>query len=336
MPDYQSPSGAAAFCVAPGRASDLAPGRAPDAVAAQGTSGSVSMCDHQYVALGDSYSAGDGAVLPNKKGQDYPDSCHRTRQAYPPLAARAIGMTLKDEACSGATTEDVLSKQLGPLAPDTKLVSITIGGNDAELFGYNGLVGCLLSPTAKLIKQSPSDWFASCEHRLRGKIASGLRTLKSKLVSVYRAIEQRAPHARLLVLEYPNPFPPAVEIHVKGHRVRIGDVICPASYDGFVELLGARLPADLFAHIWASDIPYLHDVVESLDAHVRDAAQAAGATALPMDSAPSDFRSHTVCDVGRQWFYGIRFPPYPTPSSLHPNIPGNLAMARAVEAAAPR
>jgi hypothetical protein len=34
-------------------------------------------------------------------------------------------------ACSGATTSDVVSTQLGPLTSATGLVSITVGGNDA-------------------------------------------------------------------------------------------------------------------------------------------------------------------------------------------------------------
>jgi lysophospholipase L1-like esterase len=81
-----------------------------------------------YVALGDSYSSGVGAG-------DYissSGSCDRSTNAYPEQWADANSpASFVSEACSGATTADVLSSQVSALSAMTTLVSITIGGNDA-------------------------------------------------------------------------------------------------------------------------------------------------------------------------------------------------------------
>ena len=75
-----------------------------------------------YVALGDSYSSGVGAG-------DYTSSsgsCDQSTNAYGQLWANANSpSSFSFEACSGATTSDVLSSQLGPLNSGTSLVSIT-------------------------------------------------------------------------------------------------------------------------------------------------------------------------------------------------------------------
>jgi hypothetical protein len=63
----------------------------------------------QYVALGDSYSSGVGTrVFYEESGE-----CDRSPDAYGPKIAAAKGYTLSFQACSGATTTEVNSKQLG-------------------------------------------------------------------------------------------------------------------------------------------------------------------------------------------------------------------------------
>lgn len=100
-----------------------------------------------YVALGDSYSAGEGVepYLPdsddiNKHG----NRCHRSTQAYAERLRFSGGSQLRFRACSGAVIANMHTKQkTGPgvmvppqlvdgiLGPDVGLVTITIGGNDA-------------------------------------------------------------------------------------------------------------------------------------------------------------------------------------------------------------
>jgi hypothetical protein len=80
-----------------------------------------------YVALGDSYTAGDGTRVYYDDGS----RCYRSPDAYPPLVAAAEGDTLSFEACSGATTADVIANQLAALSAATSLVTVQVGGDDA-------------------------------------------------------------------------------------------------------------------------------------------------------------------------------------------------------------
>ena len=67
-----------------------------------------------YVALGDSYSSGVGT-----DHYDLSSSCDRSSLAYPALVAAAKGYTLNFQACSGATTTDVINKQVAALNTST-------------------------------------------------------------------------------------------------------------------------------------------------------------------------------------------------------------------------
>src|SRR3954447_14610414 len=69
-----------------------------------------------YVALGDSEAAGTGNL-------PYIDStCLVSQRSYPILLGSTLGLGYVTEACSGATTADVLAGQLGDLGPATQLV----------------------------------------------------------------------------------------------------------------------------------------------------------------------------------------------------------------------
>jgi lysophospholipase L1-like esterase len=142
-----------------------------------------------YVALGDSYSAGVGAG-----GYDISSGlCSRSPRSYAPLwatshAASSFGFV----ACGGATTDDVLNNQLGGLNAATTLVTITIGGNDA---GFVDVVTtCILGTDG------------GCQFAVN--LAKGYATtiLPAKLAHLYTVIRTRAPNARLIVLGYPRLF----------------------------------------------------------------------------------------------------------------------------------
>ena len=162
----------------------------PVAVATQG----------EYVALGDSYSAGEGAyAVPADTAPD--NACHRTSLAYPQIIAGnykfAHGMAFW--ACSGARIGNVLNgqhgepPQLSRLSTDTSLVTISIGGNDT---GFTRVLeGCVI----KL------PWTAGC--RDQGlRISERLQTLRGALKDVLAKIVARAPNARIIVLGYPRLF----------------------------------------------------------------------------------------------------------------------------------
>ncbi|XTR53240.1 hypothetical protein ACOM2C_09380 [Pseudarthrobacter sp. So.54] len=73
----------------------------------------------KYIALGDSYAAGQGAG-------PYLDGCYRSESAYSELAAEVKAIKLvRNAACSGKTTQEVVDTQLRQLNKNTELVTIT-------------------------------------------------------------------------------------------------------------------------------------------------------------------------------------------------------------------
>ena len=97
---------------------------------------------NNYVALGDSYSAGQGnpPFLTSGTYNSEEDGCHRSDAAYPVILGKDIGLTPEFYACSGAKTENITSvgmdsepyqlKEPG-VNSTASLVTLTIGGNDA-------------------------------------------------------------------------------------------------------------------------------------------------------------------------------------------------------------
>jgi lysophospholipase L1-like esterase len=149
------------------------------AVGSASASGTVS-----YVALGDSYSSGDGA------GNYSEGACLESANAYPVLWHNAHGGTFTNETCAGATTSDVLTSQRGPLSTSTTLVSITIGGNDV---GFTSVMEtCVLQGNS------------ACVSAVQRAESQAQSILPGALDNVLGAIAARAPGARVEVLGYPE------------------------------------------------------------------------------------------------------------------------------------
>ncbi|MCE1178353.1 MAG: SGNH/GDSL hydrolase family protein [Micrococcales bacterium] len=141
----------------------------------------------QYVALGDSYAAGNGTSNYNL---DY--SCARSTDAYAPIiAAERPGTALSFLACGGAKTGDVLANQLGTLSSDTDYVTLSIGGNDV---GFTSLIlGCW-------------NWLdtSGCLSTIDSTNARIAGELPAKLDQTYAAIRSRAPKAKVIIVGYPH------------------------------------------------------------------------------------------------------------------------------------
>jgi lysophospholipase L1-like esterase len=137
-----------------------------------------------YVALGDSYSSGVGT-----NSYDLNSACARSSKAYPALVAAAKAFALNFQACSGATTTDVINKQVAALSTSTNLVTVTAGGND---LGFtNLLVTCTLS---------------NCTSAINSTINTANTTFAAKLDAMNTQIKNRAPGATVIVLGYPHLF----------------------------------------------------------------------------------------------------------------------------------
>jgi lysophospholipase L1-like esterase len=136
-----------------------------------------------YVALGDSYSSGEGTSPTT-------GSCQRGPRAYAPLVATALRLDLTFVACSGAKTRDVMSDQLRALSRSTAYVTISVGGDDADFVGV--LARCILH--------------YNCDHQIAVEEKVIREQLPARLDRLYEQIRADAPSARVIVVGYPYLF----------------------------------------------------------------------------------------------------------------------------------
>ena len=153
------------------------------------SAGPASAASASYVALGDSYSSGTGTRSYLSDGT----SCQRSVYAYPSLIASSKGYALNMRACSGATTADVASLQLGALSTGTAYVTISAGGNDA---GFSSVITECAQPA----------WASDCGAALDRAAGVIDNAVPGRLASLYASIRTRAPQAKVVVAGYPRVF----------------------------------------------------------------------------------------------------------------------------------
>lgn len=153
----------------------------------------------RYVAMGSSFAAAPGVGTP----ADHPATrCARSAQNYAHLVAARLELTLIDVSCSGATTANIigpwneLPPQIEAVTADTKLVTLTIGGNDLSYVG--NLMAASCAHTAAAMNLCPK-YRAPGEERF-DKVKEALHHLISE-------IRSRAPHARIVLVDYPRVLP---------------------------------------------------------------------------------------------------------------------------------
>jgi hypothetical protein len=176
------------------------------------------------VALGDSYSAGEG-LGPFEKGTDVDkgkgrNQCHRSsKDAYPVLTPAVVlpEVTARASfACSGATSADMratppqtgASRQVGQpqqtstVGSGTQYITLSAGGNDVG-FGDLG-IGCVEAVIShkKVVRFSSK----SCKDQIAASTKK-LATANASLVSLYTDLLDRAPQATIVVLGYPRVLP---------------------------------------------------------------------------------------------------------------------------------
>jgi hypothetical protein len=253
-----------------------------------------------YVALGDSYTAGPliPAPLP-------PYGCLKSSNNYAHLVAPRLGQpAFRDPSCSGAKTDHMTQvqavtpgpnpPQFGALDADTRIVTLGIGGND---IGFSSIAeNCLsTSPFGTVCKQ---DYV----HDGRDEISERIAATAPKVATVIQGIRQRAPDARVLVLNYPAIFP---------ERGALG--------------CWPQLP------VAAGDIAYLREKQKELNAMLATQAQANGAGLVDWYTASI---GHDACRLPAvRWVEPLV--PANAAAPIHPNLFGMRAAASLVDAAAP-
>jgi lysophospholipase L1-like esterase len=256
-----------------------------------------------YVALGDSFTADP---VSSRLSGSANVACQRSDRDYPYLVAAALGASAKltNVSCYGATSRDLgfaqhtsgpaSPAQLDALSAADRLVTVQIGGDD---IGFSGI-----ATTCGALSLTNLDGDPCRQHYTKGgtdQLARAVTQATPQVAAALATIRQRAPHARLLVVGYPDILP------VRGNGC-------------WPEVTVAR-----------GDLPYLRGVENELNAMLATQAARAGATFV---NTYTPSIGHDACQpAGTKWIEGL----IPTSAAypMHPNALGEQAMAREIEAA---
>lgn len=152
-----------------------------------------------YVALGDSFSSGEGAPPYDADS----GACRRTPRGWARLLAEDLPtiVSLDHRACSGARAPHLTGpwegRELPAQIPDTPdravtLVTLTIGGNDV---GFGDIVGRCFVLSCASVPTDPG--FLGAVNQLRADLTT----------TVYPAIAAAYPNARIAHVGYPRLTP---------------------------------------------------------------------------------------------------------------------------------
>lgn len=220
----------------------------------------------RYVALGDSYSAASGVLPPDPSA---PPECLRSVRNYPHVIAAATGAQLRDVTCGAAETSHFFESQWPGVAPQldalssgTQLVTMTIGGNDSNVF-IETVLACGAAGLSTLGQGSP------CKDRYGSSFEETIKTTTyPSLVRALAAVHAHAPRARVAILGYPW--------------------IMPTSGGCFDKVPVAE-----------GDVPYVRGIQATLNDAVRRAAAATGSTYVNMNLVSE---GHDACKpIGVRW-----------------------------------
>jgi hypothetical protein len=250
----------------------------------------------RYVALGDSYSAGEGLAPWEPGTEDSPqgDRCHRSAEtSYPLLLTFVFPTETVLRACSGAVVTNVydevqrhsgvedyqglqaVADQGDPpiLGPDVLLVTMTMGGNDVDFakalrFCFEQS-DCAHQPYTDKGSPTLAEW-----------VDQELADLGPHLAAMYERVRADAPNARIVVLGYPPLFPeqapPLHDLH---------SAVCKAAFNAFTS--GER--------------EFIREAGFALNSTIASAAHKAGVEFV--DPTPF-FAGHEPCGENGEW---VRF-----------------------------
>lgn len=160
----------------------------------------------RYVALGSSFAAGAG-IGPAKPGT--PERCGRTALNYATLLAERLDLALDDRSCGGATTDhlladwDELPAQLDAVTSDTRLVTVTVGGNDLDYMGLLFAASC--RPEQGLTIQGHR---IDCPAPPAPPGEADYARLERNLSAIADRVREQAPGALLVFVQYVTLVPP--------------------------------------------------------------------------------------------------------------------------------
>ncbi len=254
----------------------------------------LSQASTPYVALGDSYVSGP-LILPPAPGA--PLDCLQSARNYPHLTAAALGLSLHDVSCSGATTSDFTTAQysdqppqFNALSASTGVVTVGIGGNDNNLF-----LGTLETCGAEDLV---FPFGTPCKATFGNKLAEEIKADGPVVGAALHQVHVLSPSAKLLVVGYPDILPQS----------------------------GNCWPT---VPLTTGDTAYVNNVEKELDAMLSSEAAANGA--VYVDTYTPSI-GHDACkSIGTRWVEPLL--PESDAFSVHPNERGMEAEAGLLDSA---
>lgn len=305
-----------------------------------------------YVALGDSYSSGEGlppyahgsdvsclgpaSLKCRITGQSPGNFCHRSNKAYSQIALRGPGEPSRTfRACSGGVLDDLIHArgfeakdgaddgrlynpsepaQVVWLGSSTRYVTMSLAGNDAGFADI--LKQCSFRRVLRIRGEfRPSDEFVSACNKQLDIYREKLPEIASALQSSIRLVLDRAPNAQVRILNYPTIFPdPEIYRGYKNQACELGQI------GGYV----------LNEHV-----ARFRDLNKSLNETIRDAVRRVDSDGVRarLADVEAQFGDHSVScgDKGRlrPWVNAalLRLGPGVSSASFHPNTTGQCQMA---------
>ncbi len=323
----------------------------------------------RYVALGDSYSSGEGNP-PFIQGTDTSsflgfgtaNQCHRSTAAYGPHIQSDLSIQASDfvfQACSGAVMADFVASlpggsgqwsdgaQLDAIAPanqpsdSTGLVTLSVGGNDVGFpfvmnacvngfFHWQGQKGCLAE-----IKKD----FNLGTHLLNQGGTILLNTYDNSYifcdkacVAQYSALDKKVQGFRYQVVTVPSLAGLYEEIHQRAPQAEIRVLLYPHLFPASPP---AQCTVGTYLHntygIDQTDMKAINGAGDSLDGIISRAVKAASGKGIDIQAvdARPGFAGHEVCSAA-PWFNGLNGSHQVY--SFHPNTLGQQEFANLFEA----
>ena len=201
--------------------------------------------------------------------------------------------------CNGAATDNILHHgqffqpaQIEAVGPSTKLVTVTIGGNDVNYARNLIALHCTDVP-------ADAPWWERmiglCKPVSQSDVDAAFTTLPANMQKIADEVHRHAPHARLVIMTYLTVLPPS------GTCARLGLT---------------EEQADRMRKVAAR----LHDIMQA-------AAKTSGADFLDTAALSAD---HNACSAD-PWVNGFVFDMSHGKFAYHPNLAGMTAQADALD-----
>jgi hypothetical protein len=283
------------------------------------SSGTATVAVRTYVALGDSYSAGQGAP-PFFAGTDGPqDFCHRSKNAYSQLVAQAYAIpqqNLHFYACSGAQTFNIYNPNPPPAGywqgydanppsgeppqitepgvdQTASLVTLSVGGNDAGFVPE--LSACIeqaavanfvnaVTPVLSWLGVNTLDPSCVDSPSFVNSVNTGIDRVPSRLVNgngngTYQELRKAT-------------SPTDTSIIVADYPHLFPDTYSEQTCPGLANI------------ITPADEQFFNQAADHLDTNIQNAAAQTGVNFVDVRPA---FSGHAVCGNGGGWINGMSF-----------------------------